>query len=119
MQGSGPGLPPWAVRAPHPRHRLARVTQRSRAKPLNTVIASWVDVPADIIAINAGEANRRGDLYEIKGRTYGIEPSGTAYPVSGPGIRSLDRAAYRALGVYNRFGLTARAEQILNRMGTV
>jgi hypothetical protein len=102
---------------PHPRHRLARVSQRSRAKSVNTVIESRVDVAADIAAINHGEATRRGNEFEVNGRTYAVEPNGTSYPVSGDGVYVLDRAAYRALGVYNQFGLTDRARAILDLMG--
>ncbi len=87
------------------------------AKARNAVIESRVDVAADITAINSGLALRSGDTYPVSGRTYGVEPSGVAYPISGPGIHILDRGAFKALGVYNVFGRSTRAEQILDAMG--
>lgn len=71
---------------------------------------------ADIEGINRGEAIRHGDTYLINGRLYGIEPTGRAYPISGSGVHELDRLAFRAVGVYNTFGLTERAEGILDKM---
>jgi hypothetical protein len=91
---------------------------RTRAKKENTVVESWVDLRADIDAINRGEARRQGDTWTVNGRTYRVEPGGTVYPLSGPGLHHLDRGAYRALGVYNAFGTTARAEAILDNMNT-
>jgi hypothetical protein len=111
-----PNLPPRPVLPPHSRHRLSRVSQRTRARRLNSVIESRVDVAADIAAINHGAAIRRGDTYEINGRIYGLEPGGRAYPIAGPGIHQLGRRAFQALGVYNSFGLTVRSEWILDRM---
>jgi hypothetical protein len=72
---------------------------------------------ADIAAINRGEAIRHGQTYIVNDRIYGLDPSGVAYPISGPGIHVLDRGAFKALGVYNRFGESARAEEILDAMG--
>jgi hypothetical protein len=112
---AGGGPPP--IRPPNKRHYIARVGQRTTAKTLNSVVESRVDVDADIAAINRGEATRQGDRYAINGRTYGVEPSGVAYPISGPGVHLLDRGAFKALGVYNTFGRTQRAEMILDAMG--
>ncbi|MBI4493028.1 MAG: hypothetical protein HY690_09565 [Chloroflexi bacterium] len=85
-------------------------------KKVNGVIEPWVDVASDIAAINRGEAVRQGSIYLINGRQYGLETSGRAYPIAGPGIHRLSRGAFKALGVYNTFGQTARAEAILDAM---
>jgi len=83
------------------------------------VIESWVDVGADVATINRGEAIQRADLLVANDRAYTLEPGGRLVPISGPGIHVLSRAAFHALGVYNTFGLTERAESILDRMQTV
>lgn len=106
-----------SLRPPNRRHFLTRVTQKSLRKRRNTVIEPWVDVRGDVEAINAGQAIRRGNTYTIHDRTYGVEPNGTLYPISGVGLIQLGQPAYSALGIYNSFGETARAEQILDRMG--
>ena len=111
-----PNLPPRPARAPHWRHRPAKVTQRSYAKERNAVIESWVDVQGDIDAINRGEGVRQGDIYVINGRTYRVKQTGVAYPISGPGIHPLGRGASKALGIYDIFGMTDRAEEILDAM---
>lgn len=108
--------PSIQVLPPHPRHRLANVSQRSLARAINSVIEPTVDVAADIAAINRGEAERLGDTYVVSGRRYGVEAGGRAFPIDGEGIHQLDRGAFKALGVYNRFGLSRRAEWILDRM---
>ena len=41
--------------------------------------------------------NAATNRYEINGRSYGVEPSGTVFPDSGPGIVKLDRNEYAAL----------------------
>jgi hypothetical protein len=110
-------LPPRPVGPPNrDRHRIARVDQRTRARATTDVVESWVDLAADIAAINRGEAIRQGETYLVNGRTYRVKPNGTAFPVSGLGVHRLDRGAFRALGVYNVHGLTEFAESILERM---
>jgi hypothetical protein len=37
--------------------------------------------------------------------------------MQGDGIHVLDRGSFKALGVYNQFGDTARTAQILDKMG--
>jgi hypothetical protein len=108
--------PPRPVMLPHPRHRLSAVTQRTLTRAVNSVIEPTVDVAADIAAINRGE---HGDRYTVNGRMYGVEEGGRAYPVAGPGIYQLGRGAFKALGIYNQFGLTDRSEAILDEMGIV
>ena len=103
-------------RRPHERHDLAKVTLRTRAKLVNTVIEPWVDVEADLAAITAGHALRQGDRLVVNGRTYGVKPSGGLYPITGPGFHQLGRGAFRALGVYNMLGATREADIILDRM---
>lgn len=75
-----------------------------------------MDVAADVKAINEGLAQRVGDTYSINGRTYGIH-DGTLYPISGAGLHQLDRAGFKALGVFNKFGDSSRAAEILQKMG--
>ncbi|WP_461297412.1 hypothetical protein [Streptomyces harbinensis] len=59
---------------------------------------------ADIGEIAAGNAHfdSTKQRYEVNGRTYGIEPSGTVFPASGPGIIELDRVEYDALKQISR-----------------
>jgi hypothetical protein len=53
----------------------------------------------DVAQIAAGNArwDKATNRYEINGRMYGVEPGGTVYPDSGPGIAKLDRNEYAAL----------------------
>jgi hypothetical protein len=111
-----------SVRPPAPRHHANRVDQRTLAKDLNSVMEPRVDVSADIAAMKAGRAQigrtPNGELsYSVNGRTYGAHSNGTLYPIQGDGIHVLDRGAFKALGVYNQFGDTSRAAQILDKMG--
>lgn len=48
-------------------------------------------------------------------RIYGMH-DGTLYPMSGPGLYTLDRGAYKALGVLNKFGDSQQADVILKNM---
>jgi hypothetical protein len=89
---------------------------RSVVRARNTVIEPWVDVDADIRAILEGNSIRSGADYIVGGRVYGVEESGTLFPRRGPGFIELDRASYKALGVYNVHGESARAEEILDLM---
>jgi hypothetical protein len=54
----------------------------------------------------------------VNGRTYAVEPSGTLSPRAGPGFHALSRDEFKALGVYAKFGDSARADEILTNMGT-
>jgi hypothetical protein len=105
-----------ALRSPSRRHNLNNVSQRSVAKDVNSVFEPGVDVAGDVAKIRAGQAERVGDRFVVNGRTYGHH-DGTLFPMSGAGIHTLDRGAYKALGVYNKFGNSERATQILNNMG--
>jgi len=103
------------LKPPASRHRAASVSQATVAKKINTVYEPTVDVTGDVAAIRAGKAVRRNGNYEINGRTYGIH-DGTLYPISGPGFHVLNRGAFQALGVLNRFGNTPEAHAILAKM---
>ncbi|WP_059013501.1 hypothetical protein [Streptomyces specialis] len=88
------------LREPHPRHTMGGV-KHGMVKPENSlVLPDYVQAMRnDIAEIAAG--NARFDpvtqRYEVNGRTYGIEPSGTVFPDSGPGIINLNRIEYDAL----------------------
>ncbi|HEY0698044.1 MAG TPA: hypothetical protein VGD43_09575 [Micromonospora sp.] len=53
----------------------------------------------DIAQIAAGRAKWDKDIqrYEINGRLYAVESTGTVFPVSGVGVAQLDRNEYAAL----------------------
>jgi hypothetical protein len=104
------GKPSRPLRRPRRRHFLVHVNRRSKPKRRNTVIRPWVDVTGDVRAINDGLGVRMGNTVTVHGRTYGIEPTATLYPISGPGFEFLDRGSYIALGFYNDLGVTDLAE---------
>jgi hypothetical protein len=106
-------------RTPASRHQLRSVKQGTYARDLNTVIEPGVDVAGDIAAINRGLAKRIGNTFEINGRSYGVKEGGTLYPISGPGFHQLNRGAFQALGVLNKFGNTPIAMEILSKMKNV
>ena len=109
--------PETPLRGPSKRHSTEKVNQKTLTKEKNTVILASVDVAADVAAINAGHGTRLGPTtYMVNGRMYGSH-DGTLYPISGPGFIQLSRGAFKALGVYNQFGETPRAQDILDRMG--
>ncbi len=78
-----------------------------------------VDVAADVLAINRGEALRKGDTDTLHGRTYVLEPSGTLSPRVGDGVYVLNRGAFRALWIYREFGDGDHADAILDRLHNV
>ncbi|MCK7623014.1 WXG100 family type VII secretion target [Streptomyces sp. RS10V-4] len=88
------------LRAPHPRHTLAGA-KSGEVKAENSLILPEYKqaVNNDIAEIAAGNAkwDHVSQRYEINGRTYGVEDTGTVFPDSGPGIVNLDRIAYDAL----------------------
>jgi hypothetical protein len=85
---------------------------------VNTVIVPGVDVGMDVAGIRAGKAARVDGNHVINGRTYGSH-DGTLYPISGPGFHQLNRGAFQALGVLNKFGDTPQAHGILAKMKNV
>ncbi len=106
-----------SFRGPARRHDAARVTQKTLTRETNTVIMPGVDVAGDVAAINSGQVRRVGETFTVNGRTYQAKPDGTLFPVSGEGIVQLDRGGFKALGVLNEHGNTARAQEILSNMG--
>jgi hypothetical protein len=80
----------------------ARVTARSRRT-----------TPCICAATRAQQ--HRTQLYEIRGRSYGVEPNGTVYPVSGTGMVKLDRNEYAALKEIVRAGGDLSAAPQLSR----
>lgn len=89
------------LRAPNPRHFWSGV-KRGTPKDDNTVVLPGhnEEVKQEIADIAAGKVrwNPEDQVYEINGRSYTIEPSGTVFPKSGPGLVNLTRAEYGALG---------------------
>lgn len=98
------------LRPPARRHYLRLITPRSRVRSRNTVILPDVDVAFDVRAINAGEAVRTGESLTIHGRRYWIDQPDTLYPIEGDGFVPASRGAYKAIGIYNQYGLTVEAE---------
>ena len=115
------GAAPWPpARVPNRnRHILTRVRRSTRRKNRNAVVDPTVDLQADIDVINSGRATRSGNLWDVSGRTYHVDATGHAWPVSGAGVYSLDRGAFLALGIYNELGLTEMAESLLDYEGVV
>jgi len=105
-----------SLKFPGARHFIKKVTQKTVAKEKNTVIEPGVDVIGDVNAIRSGLATRVGETFVINGRTYGIH-NGAIHPISGPGFHQLELPAFKALGVYNKFGNSQRAAEILNNIG--
>jgi len=110
-------------RSPVSRHFITQVKQNTYAREINTVIAPIVNFQADVAAINAGEAeyfidNNGATNFRINNRIYGVhQDTYTLYPISGIGLYQLDRGAFKALGVYNKFGDTTETRKILDKMG--
>ncbi|MFE2186019.1 hypothetical protein [Streptomyces sp. NPDC059455] len=85
---------------PNRRHSLSGV-KHGKVVQENTIIRpEFKDaVNKDIADIAAGRAefNPRTQHYTINGRSYGVEPSGRVFPVSGPGLVPMNRVEYEAL----------------------
>lgn len=85
------------------RHDLNRITPKTHAQKKNSVVDPDVDMEADIDAIQRGEATWRPESneYEINGRTYKVENTGSdglrTYPTGGEGVHNLDQLGYRLL----------------------
>jgi len=111
--GSGPGKGPWptggnlvgpaankSLKFPNARHTVSG-SASGEIKAANSVILRGheQDIAKDISNIAAGKAtfNEKTQHYEINGRSYAVEGSGTVYPVKGAGIVELDRNEYAAL----------------------
>jgi hypothetical protein len=108
-----PAGPPWPVaddvdgaargktlNPPNARHTVAGA-RSGMVRPSNSVVLRGNEdaMRDDVAQIAAGNArwNPATNRYEINGRSYGVEPSGTVFPDSGPGIVKLDRNEYAAM----------------------
>jgi hypothetical protein len=99
------------IRIPEARHRVAHAGERTYPHgDVNTVAMPWVDFGQDLADILAGGATRDGNRFDVNGRIYVLEGGGRLYPLSGEGLAQIGRGAYRALGMYNDWGLTEIAE---------
>jgi hypothetical protein len=87
------------LKPPNKRHDLNNIRPNSPSKERNTVVLPGTDVAADLDDIAAGRATWNADrnCYEVDGRSYGVEASGTVYPISGPGFVNLSRSEYKVL----------------------
>jgi hypothetical protein len=104
------------IRVPESRHRASRVGLRSQVHgDVNTVAMPWVDFGEDLAAILAGRAIRNGNHFLVNSREYVLEGEGRLCPIVGEGFIPLGRGSYRALGMYNEWGLTEFAEARVNR----
>jgi hypothetical protein len=72
-------------------------------------------VAADVRAINAGDAIRIGEILTINGRRYWVDQPNTLYPIDGDGFVPASRGTYKAVGIYNQYGLTSAAEEHLDQ----
>jgi hypothetical protein len=112
--------PPWPVadgvvgpargkdlRPPNNRHTVAGA-RGGQVRADNTVILRGNEqaVRDDVREIATGNAqwDDAAAVYRVNGRTYRVEPQGTVFPVSGPGLVYLDRNEYAALQEIARAG---------------
>jgi hypothetical protein len=108
--GGGVPGPPWPVangvvgpargkdlRPPNHRHTVAGA-RSGQVRADNTVILRGNEqaVRDDVREIAAGNAawDDAAAVYRVSGRSYRVEPQGTVFPVSGPGLVYLDRNEY-------------------------
>jgi hypothetical protein len=101
-EGASPVKGPAAkipLRPPNNRHNLNNIRPKSPAKDKNTVVLPGTDVAGDLADISAGRAKwvEETSRYEINGRTYAVESTGTVFPDSGPGFVNLSRSEYKVL----------------------
>ncbi|WP_305787352.1 hypothetical protein [Symbioplanes lichenis] len=87
------------LKPPHPRHNLNSIRPKHPPKDKNTIVLPGTDVSGDLADISTGRATWQpeSNTYEVNGRSYKVESSGTVFPVSGPGLVNLNRYEYRAL----------------------
>ncbi|MFJ9901367.1 Flp family type IVb pilin [Streptomyces sp. NPDC101152] len=88
------------LKFPNKRHTVGGAGS-GQIKEHNTVILRGNEnlVRDDIEGISKGRARLLpdGNTYEINGRRYRVEDTGTVFPVSGPGLVDMDRIEYAAL----------------------
>jgi hypothetical protein len=126
-----PPGPPWPVRddvpgaargkdlqPPNKRHTVTGAAH-GEVRGDNSVILRGNEslIRDDIAQIAAGRAEWLPELnrYEINGRTYGIEQSGTVFPDAGPGIVKLDRNEFAALKEIARAGGDVDSVRVFTR----
>ncbi|WP_433719263.1 WXG100 family type VII secretion target [Actinoplanes sp. CA-051413] len=126
-----PPGPPWPVRddvtgaargkdlkPPNKRHTVTGAAH-GEVRGDNSVILRGNEslIRDDIAQIAAGHAEWLPEInrYEINGRTYGIEQSGTVFPDSGPGIVKLDRNEFAALKEIARAGGDVDSVRVFTR----
>ncbi|MGB3327342.1 MAG: minor capsid protein [Thermomicrobiales bacterium] len=114
-------VPNVTVKPPASRHYIMQVSPASpsRSGNRNTVIEPWVDVQADIDAINRGEGivdHGRANAW-VNGRLYGYYADrGTAWPISGDGFITMDQKQYSAFRqIVENDGLGPESEVFLER----
>ncbi|SCE50982.1 hypothetical protein GA0115240_172026 [Streptomyces sp. DvalAA-14] len=95
------------LRAPHPRHTFSGINLKNVQAENSLVLPEARQaVDGDIEAIAAGQArfNAETGRYEVNGRSYGVEDTGTVFPDSGPGIVKIGRVEYSALAMIKKAG---------------
>ena len=87
------------LKPPNKRHDLNSIRPGNPAKEKNTIVLPGTDVAADLADISAGRGTwiPKSNRYEVNGREYLVEPTGTVIPASGPGFVNLSRAEYKVL----------------------
>jgi hypothetical protein len=87
------------LKPPNNRHNLNSIRPSNPAKGKNTTVLPGTDVAADLADISAGGGawNAESNRYEVNGRSYAVEPTGTVFPESGPGLVNLSRSEYKVL----------------------
>jgi hypothetical protein len=109
---SNENLPPGPILPPADRHYINRITRRTPAADLTTLIPPSLDVAGDLAAIRAGQAKREGDRYTVNNRVYQRHESGRVFPLEGEGlVGPVTRGVMHALNAYARYtGINERAE---------
>ena len=106
------------LKPPNSRHHLASIRPSNPAKKDNTVVLPGTDIAADLVDISAGRGMwiAQHNVYEVNGRTYAVESTGTVFPVSGPGFVNLTRSEYKVLQhLIGSDGDVATAREALRR----
>lgn len=106
------------LKPPNARHKLNSIRPGSPTKEKNTVILPGTEVTTDLADITAGRATwiAESNRYEVNGRSYVVESTGTVFPVSGPGFAYLSRPEYKVLKqLIGAYGDIAAARDALRR----
>jgi RHS repeat-associated protein len=117
---TGIAIASFSFKAPIIARHLARAVKiSSYTKELNTVADNTVNLLKDVEDINKGLATRIGDVFKLANERVYRQLNGHLFPVSGPGLTTLSRGGFKALGVLNEFGNSERAAGILSKMKNV